>query len=41
MALSIQNLFWGIVAVFAGGLADRFGNVKVVAAGTRFMPWVW
>ncbi len=34
MALAIQNLFWGIVAVFAGGLADRFGNVKVVLAGT-------
>ena len=36
MALAIQNLFWGIVAVFAGGLADRFGNVKVVVAGTLF-----
>ena len=34
MALAIQNLFWGIVAFFAGGLADRFGNVKVVIAGT-------
>ena len=34
VALAIQNLFWGIVAVFAGGLADRFGNVKVVVAGT-------
>jgi len=33
-ALAIQNLFWGIFAVFAGGLADRFGNVKVVVAGT-------
>ena len=36
MALAIQNLFWGIVAVFAGGLADRFGNVKVILAGTVF-----
>ena len=36
MALAIQNLFWGIVAVFAGGLADRYGNVKVVVAGTLF-----
>jgi len=36
MALAIQNLFWGIVAVFAGGLADRFGNVKVVVAGSLF-----
>ena len=34
MALAIQNLFWGIVAVFAGGLADRFGNLKVIIAGT-------
>jgi predicted MFS family arabinose efflux permease len=34
IALAIQNLFWGIFAVFAGGLADRFGNVKVVVAGT-------
>ena len=35
-ALAIQNLVWGIVAVFAGGLADRFGNVKVIVAGTIF-----
>jgi len=34
MALAVQNLFWGIIAVFAGGLADRFGNVKVLIAGT-------
>ncbi len=34
MALAIQNLFWGIIAVFAGGLADRFGNVKVILAGS-------
>jgi MFS family permease len=34
MALAVQNLFWGIVAVFAGGLADRFGNLKVIIAGT-------
>jgi MFS family permease len=33
-ALAIQNIVWGIVAVFAGGLADRFGNVKVILAGT-------
>ena len=30
MALAIQNLSWGIIAVFAGGLADKFGNAKVV-----------
>ena len=34
MALAVQNLVWGIVAVFAGGLADRFGNLKVIVAGT-------
>ena len=34
IALAIQNLCWGIVAVFAGGLADRFGNVRVVVIGT-------
>ena len=33
-ALALQNLCWGIVAVFAGGLADRFGNVKVIVAGS-------
>ena len=33
-ALAVQNLFWGIAAVFAGGLADRFGNVRVVVVGT-------
>jgi cyanate permease len=36
MAPAIQNLFWGIVAVFAGGLADRCGNAQVVVAGTLF-----
>ena len=34
IALAVQNLCWGIIAFFAGGLADRFGNVKVVIAGT-------
>ncbi len=29
-ALAIQNLSWGICSVFAGGLADRFGNLKVI-----------
>ena len=36
MALEIQNLLWGVVAVFAGGLADRFGNLKVLLTGTGF-----
>ena len=34
VALAVQNLFWGIFAVFAGGIADRFGNLKVIFAGT-------
>ena len=34
VALAVQNLCWGIVAVFAGGIADRFGNVKVIVVGT-------
>ena len=29
-ALAIQNLSWGIITVFAGGLADKFGNLKVI-----------
>ncbi len=29
-ALAIQNLSWGVVSVFAGGLADRYGNLKVI-----------
>ncbi len=33
MALAIQNLSWGVIAVLAGGLADRFGNLKVLLAG--------
>jgi predicted MFS family arabinose efflux permease len=32
-ALAIQNLAWGVIAVFAGGLADRYGNLKVILAG--------
>lgn len=31
-ALAIQNLSWGIIAVFAGGLADRFGNLRIILA---------
>lgn len=33
LALAIQNLAWGLIAVLAGGLADRFGTVRVVMAG--------
>ena len=34
VALAVQNICWGIVAVFAGGIADRYGNVKVIVVGT-------
>jgi MFS family permease len=33
LALAIQNLSWGVVAVVAGGLADRFGTTKVLVSG--------
>jgi len=33
LALAIQNLSWGIVAVFAGGISDKFGNFRVLVAG--------
>jgi MFS family permease len=33
MALAIQNLLWGVGQPFAGGIADRFGTVRVLAAG--------
>ncbi|WP_211234173.1 hypothetical protein [Aliagarivorans taiwanensis] len=36
LALAIQNLAWGAVAVLAGGLADRFGNLNVLLAGVLF-----
>ncbi|MGS2718878.1 MFS transporter [Eionea flava] len=45
MSLAIQNLTWGVVAVFAGGLADKYGNVRVIvgaallyALGLFFTP---
>ncbi|MHC8507839.1 MAG: MFS transporter [Rhodospirillales bacterium] len=31
--LAVQNLMWGVMQPFAGGLADRFGAAKVVAGG--------
>ena len=33
MGLAIQNLAWGVIAVFAGGLADRYGNLKILLSG--------
>ena len=35
-SLAVQNLTWGLISVFAGGLADRFGNLKVIIGGTLF-----
>lgn len=33
-AIAVQNLFWGLAQPFTGMLADRFGSVRVMAAGT-------
>lgn len=33
LALAIQNLAWGVCAIIAGGLADKYGNIKVLLAG--------
>lgn len=33
MALAVQNLTWGVVAVFAGGIADKYGNLRVLMVG--------
>ena len=41
LALAVQNLAWGVIAVFAGGIADRYGTtagllVGAGIAGTSF-----
>lgn len=33
LALAIQNLVWGFAQPVAGGLADRYGTARVLAAG--------
>lgn len=33
LALAIQNLLWGLGQPFAGGIADRYGSVRVLSAG--------
>ena len=33
LALAVQNLVWGIGQPFAGGVADRFGAVRVICLG--------
>ena len=34
LALAVQNLMWGVSAMLAGGLADRYGNLKILLIGT-------
>ena len=42
MAMAIQNLLWGIGLPVAGGLADRFGTVRVIAGGAAiYALGVW
>ena len=33
LAMAIQNLSWGVVGIFAGMAADRFGAFRVLIAG--------
>ena len=33
LALAIQNLVWGLAQPVAGGIADRYGTARVIAAG--------
>src|SRR4051812_7251279 len=32
-AIAIQNLLWGVGQPFAGGLADRYGSLRVLIVG--------
>ena len=36
LALAVQNLAWGVFAIIAGGLVDKYGNLKVLLAGVFF-----
>jgi MFS family permease len=36
IALAIQNLLWGAFQPFAGALADRYGSMRVLMAGSVF-----
>lgn len=33
LAMALQNLLWGVALPIAGALADRYGSVRVIAAG--------
>lgn len=35
-ALALQMLLWGVAQPFAGGIADRYGAVRVVWVGAAF-----
>ena len=32
-AIALQNLIWGVVGIFAGMLADRYGAFKIMVVG--------
>jgi MFS family permease len=36
VAIAVQNLAWGVLGIFAGMLADRFGAMRVVMIGGLF-----
>ncbi len=33
MAIAVQNISWGLIGVFSGMLADRFGAFRVIIVG--------
>lgn len=35
-AIAVQNLCWGLLGIFAGMAADRFGAMRVIMAGSLF-----
>ena len=46
LAMAIQNLSWGVVGIFAGIAADRFGAFRVLIAGacctaSGWSAWRW
>src|SRR5690606_28397762 len=42
LAMAIQNLMWGLMQPFVGGLADRYGSGRVIAAGAAlYALGVW
>lgn len=42
LALAVQNLAWGVFAVLAGGVADRWGNLRVLlSAVALYAAGMW